>query len=207
MSLFRFILVSFLITSCHFAKAGIFDSALVFKKIVPDFGIDGFNTVIRGHSVNFSGIKGGISWQEKYALGLSYYLIGSSVDERMLYQNQPVNARLHFGYFAIYTEYTFFTNDRWEFVAGMRPGIGRVYNAYTIGTEERKLGQSYFPLLTPYTEFTFRLVYWLGLTGGIGYRMVPVDGLSGPWIDFGAAIFFTPLYNRFIKPKLPFGKG
>src|SRR5436305_1663661 len=92
-------LLMFLTSICN---AGVFDSVLVFKRVEPDFGLDGFNTIVRAHDVNFSGLKLGIQWLNKYTAGFSYYSIDSKVDDLMDYQGMKVNARLRMGYVAIY---------------------------------------------------------------------------------------------------------
>ncbi len=188
---------------CLNCNANTFDSILVFKNLEPDFGLDGFNTAVRGHNVNFSGIKAGVQWQGKYTVGLSYYSLGSSLDENVSYFGKDVRGRLKMGYVAVYTEYTFYETEKWEFNLGNKTGIGRIYNRYTdpSGTDY-KIGTSYFPLLCPYISGSYKLLYWLGIGGSLGMTLAPEKGVTAPWVDLGIEIYFKPLYQRIVKPKL-----
>ena len=184
-------------------KAGIFDSIFVFKNPEPDFGLDGFNTTLRGHNVNFSGIKLGVQWQEKYTAGLSYYSLASSLDETVPYGRENVRGRLRMGYVSIYTEYTFFENEKWEFNLGNKTGIGRIYNRYTeVSGLEHKIGTSYFPLLCPYISGSYKILYWLGIGGSLGMTLAPEKGVTAPWVDIGIEIYFLPIYHKIIRPKI-----
>ena len=178
---------------------------LVFKRLEPDFGLEGFNTSLRNHDVTISGIKLGVQWQEKYTAGLAWYSLDSKLDEPKPWLGKSVNARLHMSYTCIYTEYSFFENEYWEWAAGLQTGIGTIYNAYTDNTgSERDIGRDYFPLISPYISGDYKLLYWLGIGGGIGMRLSPESGVTSPWIDFGVEIFFKPLYQHLIKPKFKF---
>ena len=133
-SVFRGLLTSILLFISINCSAGIFDSVLVFKRLEPDFGLEGFNTSLRNHDVTISGIKLGVQWQEKYTAGLAWYSLDSKLDEPKPWLGKSVNARLHMSYTCIYTEYSFFENEYWEWAAGLQTGIGTIYNAYTDNT-------------------------------------------------------------------------
>ncbi len=183
------------------ANAGILDSILVFKNLEPDFGLDGFNTAVKSHNVNFSGIKAGIQWQEKYTAGLSYYTLGSNVNENMAYQNHTIHTSLLMSYVAVYMEYTYFENEKWELNAGTKIGFGNIYNQFTENSgSNTKINTTYYPLLAPYLSGSYKIRYWLGLGAALGITLVPVQNVSAPFVDIGIEIYFKPLYHKFIRP-------
>lgn len=200
---FTFILLFF---NCLQIKAQLFEDVFVFRNIRPDFSIEAKQTSLRGHNVQLLGFRGGMQWQKKYKAGLGYYFMSSKVDEKLIYQGIEVPARLKFNLVSVYGEFTFYQSNKWTLNAGLQPGVGWKNNQLGANT---KLEKEVFMSLEPNISGNYKILYWVGLGGGLGYRQVllgyPLSAyrLSGPDINFNVVIFFDALFKKFILGQNP----
>ena len=183
-----------------------FDSVTSFKNIQPDASLDGFSTNIRSHDVALGGYHIGMQWQNKYKAGIGYYFLASSVDEYLQYQLKQIKGRLRFSYIALYGENIFYNSPHWEFRYGLKLWGGLIYNKYFLPTGDNiHLGTHFYLITSPYLTGQYKILYWLGLSGSLGYQIpVPTNiGKGGDanasYVDFSVVIFFGELYKRYLK--------
>lgn len=208
--IFTFFSLLFLFFSWQPVNAQLFNDVFDFKEVRPDFTIDGKQTKMREHNVQIVGLRGGLQWQKKYRAGLGYHFLSSKLDEMVLFQGKEVPARLNFNIISVYGEYTFYRNNKWTLNAGLQPGMGWKNNEYFLpagGSET--LEKEVFVSMEPYVSGNYKILYWVGLGGGLGYRQVmlgyPLSSyrLSGPNINFNIVIFFDALFKKFILGEDP----
>lgn len=172
------------------------DSKLVIK-------LDSRNSFITAKSVKIFGLKAGFKVDEKIELGLSYNFLTSRIIKDIPTQS-PIEsikgypARLKYRYLAIYSEYTFYKKDNWEFSAPFQMGLGTSFYKYRDDLGRRKIIDKGPALsMEPGAEATYYIMPWLSFGLGIGYRIMLVNN---PNIDERlSAPFYAIKLN--IQPK------
>ncbi len=165
--------------------------------------LDRRNSFITTKSVKIFGLKAGVKVDENLELGFSYNFLTSRIIKDIPTQipiegNESFPARLKYRYLAMYTEYTFYRKDNWEFSVPFQVGIGTSFYKYRneLGGREIEDKGAMFSI-EPGVEANYYVMPWLSFGLGIGYRIMLVDN---PNID---EQFSAPLYviKLNIEPK------
>ncbi len=175
---------------------------------VVDVKIDTRNSFIATRLARISGIKVGLDFGGKVRLGLGYNQLMSRIrDKRIVAENgrrEEVNYRYRFWYLSPYMEYTFLEKSPWEASILVLLGAGRSSFTYDDlnGLEVRTPGDFVF-LYEPYMTGQYRVLKYLGLGAGVGYRLAyskdrfSRNQLNSPIYVFKLKVYVAELYDNF----------
>ncbi len=166
-------------------------------------GFHNRNTFIRSDQTKLYGIVGGLDYNRKVKIYLGLYGFGGQ--NRTVLINDPefnidtVYRSLSTNNLSFAMEYTYFNRNRLSLSLPVQAGFGGVYLDY-VG-DNRLLKQTN-NLVIPVefgTNAYFEILNWLGLKGGVGYRISLGNGevskLSSPYYNLGLAVLVGELYR------------
>ena len=145
------------------------------------FMIDRYNSVVAGKGANTTGLKLGLDFKKKVRLGIGFSLLSSDIVERKTVITEPghdttLNAILSMGYITLYAEYVFYDSNNWQISMPVQTGVGSSYFTYyeRVGSviKEKKLNEQSIILFEPSGLLTYKIIKWVGVSGGIGYRQM-----------------------------------
>lgn len=141
-----------------------------------DFKFDTRFSFITNSNVKTTGIKLGLSYDKKFKVGIGINNLLLEVKTEVTDENGRVypDAELSYGYFSPYIEYVFYTSKRWEFVLAAQLGLGGASYQYldTLQNKTIKIIESAVVSYEPAMLIDYKIVPWVGLGTGIGYRLV-----------------------------------
>ena len=189
------------------------DSAKEYKtKFV--FSIDSRRSFLFGQTTKLNGFKLGLQFKKKHKLGISIYSLKKPIILRNI-SNTPYDASFDFGYGALFYEYVFFSNDKWELGFPIHFGAGDVKTKFldSLGVEilnpdGTTIDNYNFPFYAMELSFTpeYKIFKWFGIGAGLGYRKVwskekMIEKVtSGPVYTLKLKIYIGVIY-RGIKNK------
>lgn len=166
---------------------------------------------VRGNIVRFFGLRAGI--QERYniyALGL--YGLGDPFQERGVkledIGRDSVDVRSNMGYVSATYERILFDTPKWQLSIPIMMGIGKATVDYrdTSGLYVPYRKTRVVPLESG-VRASFKVLFWLYLQGGLGYRQVTGPStlvnkeFSGATWNFGLSIKFGKIY-KYARDKM-----
>ena len=139
-----------------------------------DVKFDNRFSFIRDTDVKTIGIKVGLNFRRKFKVGLGINQMLFNVEKVVVNSNdEEVPVSLEYSYFSPYLEYVYFSNRRWEFSLAIQHGIGGASYQFTdVNGKKQKLVQSAILSYEPAMLIDYKIVRWVGIGTGIGYRMV-----------------------------------
>ena len=131
------------------------------------------------------------------------------VSEHWIDVNTKTEKQLKTFYIAPYFEYTFFQTERFEATIPVQIGFGHSYYQYlTLAEEKVNFNKGFNVLYEPAMTATYKPIKYIGLGGGIGYRVPLIknkniqEKLFAPYLMWWVKIYFGTIYKDKIKDKL-----
>ena len=170
------------------------------------FRYDTRSSFIQPNSGRVSGLKVGLSINNKVKLGIGYSWLLFPLYSLNYGNGTSLNAnKLTLWYISPYLEYTFLNSKRWEFTMFSLLGSGRVLNdqIFEINNQFDKVEKSTMLVLEPYAFGIYKIVPWFGLGTGLGYRFIinldeDIKNLSSPTYVLKAKIYTSEII-RFLR--------
>lgn len=149
------------------------------------FGFDSKQTFISRRNVNIAGGRAGINFNDRIRFYVGYYFLSTGYYRNLVQGADTLNAKLHLSWFALSVEWVFYRSKRWEFALPVYLGGG--WNDLAL-LDRRFILPTEVNLLVSY-----KVLNWLGLGAGVGYRWLAVKNPSVP------ENFNTPVYSVGIR--------
>lgn len=164
------------------------------RKLSFYFAFDVRWSLVRDIPVRIGGLKTGISFKRRHAVGLGYYNLGrpffgeyfltdqveydaqQSLFSRRANTNVDVNTkvRLSMDYFSLFYEYRFLAHRKWNMDWNIQFGAGNVKIEVFNIQNGRMIGgypkMEMINLVESSVSVQYKIVQWLGLGAGLGYR-------------------------------------
>jgi len=139
-----------------------------------DVKFDNRFSFIRDNDVKTIGIKVGLNFRRKFKLGLGLNNMLFSVEKVAINaENEEVPVNLEYSYFSPYLEYVYYNSRKWEFSLSIQHGIGGAsYQYIDVDGKKIKLAQSVVHSFEPAMLIDYKIIRWVGIGTGIGYRLV-----------------------------------
>ncbi len=139
-----------------------------------DVKFDNRFSFIRDNDVKTIGIKVGLNFRRKFKVGLGFNQMFLPVEKFVINdQDEEVPVNLEYSYFSPYLEYVYYNTRKWEFSLSIQHGIGGANYQFTNSNgEKEKLEQSTILSYEPAMLIDYKIVRWIGIGTGIGYRMI-----------------------------------
>jgi hypothetical protein len=193
------------------------DTPLVsFKnKPTPFLNYDISGSLVGGKGATTSEVRGGLDFKKTVRLGIGYaWVVSDIVEDKTVTlesgKDSVVPAELRMQFFTLSAEYTFFDNARWQITMPVMVGYGTSYFRFNERVDgdykKQKTDKNPVAIYGPSVTATYKLVKWVGISAGIGYRFMVKDNdevrerLSSPIYSIKARIFFDEIY-RSVFPK------
>lgn len=175
-------------------------------------GLDGKNSVISDEPVKMFGLQAGYLYNERTNFYVGYYASYNDANRVIILENPTATAKDHFrdsntlmkqyslAYFNFGCEYYFHNSRKWRFslvgAAGIGLGSDKVFKTYK--TVSNKVS-GIIPLELGMNA-SYKLTWWLWVTGGIGTRVSFVTTkYNGPYYTLGLSLQFGEIYQRVKK--------
>ncbi len=169
--------------------------------------VDSRYSIINHHFSTINGLKLGLEWRGRVRTGAAFYFLSSRIPTRL---EPPTNAAdeadatLRFYNIALYGEYVFIENPRWELGMNLQGGMGSVRVEYDLADTARnnprtRTPSDFIALVEPSMAAQLRVFSWASLGAGAGWRQplfvdpVVRREISGPIFYLRAKILVAPL--------------
>ncbi len=189
-------------------KSQILDSLKEYFKHKPEitFRFDTKTSFISSRSVSIWGANLGLDFNKKLKTGLGYYFLHSPYNKKILVpienKDTIVNANLIFNYGGVFFEYVFYATNKWEMCFPLHFGFGESKYRYHRLNRTIDEGHRFLVLYEANISAQYKLVYWLGVGFGIGYRLMLIndnvmdENFNAPIYALKINIFFGDLYKK-----------
>lgn len=183
--------------------------------------LDKTSSFVSGKGATTNEIRLGLDFKKKLRFGIGYAELASDVvtDKSIVTSvtgvDSLVPAKLSLSYMTLSAEYTFFESKRWQITSPLTLGLGSSYFSYYEQIngeyETLKLDKGGVVLLGASGIATYRILRWVGLSAGLGFRQVVVnngkvkESFNSPVYLFRIRIFMGEIYKS-IFPRGIFGK-
>lgn len=176
-----------------------------------DIRLESRHSFISNGIVKVSGVRLGLIFQKKLKVGIGYSWLNSDVSQNIEIINsegkkQIVKNYLEFNYGALYTDFVFYKENRWQLSVPLQLGVGTAWFQHT-NSNVKVLSKKHFLLLyEPGISVQYKLVKWFGVGADIGYRFTLKntqyvgDKLNSPAYAFKLLFWFDQLFYT-IAPK------
>lgn len=205
MQLSKQFFISLLIITSFASKGIAQDDSTTSKRSTFYFALDVRRSIVRELPVRISGLKMGVTFKQNHSIGIGYYNMGRPIlggihisrpveyDENKTIVSKrdgsrfDLNARikLEMAYASLFYEYRFFTHRKWNMDVNSQFGFGNVYIYAYDKVNDRQLfngkpKKDFIKLVEASVSVQYKIVEWLGLGAGIGYRYMiqPNDYIS-----------------------------
>lgn len=175
--------------------------------------LDSRNSFVASRSARITGIKLGYDYNNSLRFGIGANWLNKAVIKPRLLTNgngelYTVRAALKIFYLSPFSEYVFFRNKRWEHTINLQLGFGKSWVNYkdyrgVKFTENQKFILLYEPsMITQY-----KVLPWLGIGCGVGYRLLLLNNKSSganfnsPVYVLKSRLFFDELYHILLKKR------
>lgn len=173
--------------------------------------LDRTSSFVSGKEATTNELRVGLEFKKKLRLGIGYAaLVSDVVAEKvavteMTNVDSVVSAKLSLSYMTFSAEYTFYNSKRWQITMPVTLGIGSSYfnyYEYVKGDyQTKKLDEGTVVIFGPSGVATYRILRWVGVSGGIGFRQVLVnnskvkESFNSPIYLFRIRIFLGEIYK------------
>jgi len=173
--------------------------------------LDRTGSFVSGKEATTNELRVGLEFKKKLRLGIGFAaLVSDVVAEKvavteMTNVDSVVNAKLSLSYMTFSAEYTFYDSKRWQITMPVTLGIGSSYFnyfEYVKGDyQTKKLDEGTVVIFGPTGVATYRILRWVGVSGGIGFRYVLVnnskvkESFNSPIYLFRIRIFLGEIYK------------
>lgn len=199
------------------------DTPLISFKNKPTFflTLDKTGSFVAGKGAVTNEIRIGLDFKKKIRFGIGYAALASDVvadktiKTQVTQRDSVVPAKLSLSYFTLSGEYTFYESKRWQITMPVVIGLGSSYFNYyekiNGSYKTKKTDEGTVLLLGPSGVATYRILRWVGVSGGIGFRHVVVnnskikDSFNSPIYLLRIRIFMGEIYKT-VFPRGIFGK-
>jgi len=140
-----------------------------------DVKFDNRFSFIRDTDVKTIGIKVGLNYRRKFKVGLGFNQMLFNVEKVAFDEDAGINraVELEYSYFSPYIEYVYYNTRKWEFSLSLQHGIGGAsYQYRDANGKKKKLINSVVLSYEPAMLIDYKIIRWIGIGTGIGYRMV-----------------------------------
>ncbi len=183
--------------------------------------LDRTSSFVSGKGATTNEIRAGIEFRKKLRFGIGYAKLVSDVvtDKTITTQvtqvDSVVPAELSLAYFTMSGEYTFYDSKRWQITMPVTVGIGSSYFYYYEKIDgdylTQKTDKGGVVLFGPSGIATYRILRWVGLSAGLGFRFAVVnngkiqESFNSPVYLFRVRIFMGEIYKS-VFPRGVLGK-
>ncbi|MCZ4410748.1 hypothetical protein O3Q51_18170 [Cryomorphaceae bacterium 1068] len=172
------------------------------NKLKPDFSFDARRTLFKNRWVLVGGLKFGVEYKRIHRLGIGVYFLNTRIfDDEVEFILEANKIEYDFGYSTLYYDRVLYFNKKWEVGGTLHLGGGKVKTYYQneLNPNERNTGPELNFSVAEFVAYgEYNVLYWLGLSAGLGYRQV--FGLEYDLgSDFSSAIFVINLRLNLIK--------
>ncbi|HKK39006.1 MAG TPA: hypothetical protein VJ949_06290 [Cryomorphaceae bacterium] len=172
------------------------------NKLKPDFSFDARRTLFQNRWVLVGGLKFGVQYKRIHRVGIGVYFLNTRIfDDDVEFILEANKIEYDFGYSTLYYDRVLYFDKKWEVGSMLHLGGGKIKTYYEneFNPNERNTGPELNFSVAEFVAYgEYNLLYWLGLSAGLGYRQVfglKYD-LGG---DFSSAIFVINLRLNLIK--------
>ena len=183
--------------------------------------LDKTSSFVSGKGATTNEIRIGLDFRRKIRFGIGYAALASDVvaDKNIITTvtgvDSLVPARLSLSYMTLSAEYTFYETKRWQITMPLTLGIGSSYFSYFEKVNGEyltlKMDKGGVVLIGPSGIATYRILRWVGLSAGLGFRQVIVnngkvkESFNSPVYLFRIRIFMGEIYKS-VFPRGILGK-
>jgi len=183
--------------------------------------LDRTSSFVAGKGATTNEIRTGIEFRKKLRFGIGYASLVSDIvtDKSITTQDTKldsiVNAELSLSYLTLSAEYTFYNSKRWQITMPVMMGFGTSYFKYYEKIDgdyqTKKTDEGGVVLFGPSGIATYRILRWVGLSAGLGFRLAIVnngkiqESFNSPIYLFRIRIFMGEIYKT-IFPRGVLGK-
>lgn len=172
------------------------------NKLKPDFSFDARRTLFKSRWILVGGLKFGVEYKRIHRLGIGVYFLNTRIfDEDVEFILEANKIEYDFEYSTLYYERVLYFDKKWELGGTLHLGGGKINTFFEneLNPNERNRGPVLnFSVAELVAYGEYNLLYWLGLSAGVGYRQV--FGLEYDLgSDFSSAIFVINLRLNLIK--------
>lgn len=170
-------------------------------------GFESRNSFVQGATADLSGLKIGVSFDNTIKFSFARYKLISDIVElkNVKLPNQQdtlVRSNLQLLYYAPGAEYVIYKKDPWQISIPVEIGIGKSYFTYFVskGKKERAY-QSSIVLIEPGISGHYKVVRWVGVGFGVGYRAMIKNNpdidtrVSNFTFSIGVKLFFSEIID------------
>lgn len=174
------------------------------------FSFDSRNSFILNQQAKMLGFRVGVEMFDKYRTGFGFYGLRDHIDlPQEIRRYDTLNQALRFTYSTLFFEYVIYEDFKWEASASFPFGRGKgmvdtLSSRYNI-PGERVSGD--VNVIAPSAGGHYKLFYWLGVGGGLGYRFVVAPernirrSLSSPFYVIKVKLFLGGIYKSIFKSE------
>lgn len=172
--------------------------------------LDSHNSFIAAKPAGIEGFKFGLSYNDRFKLGVGLYRLASYTKITEAIAKDTVNADLHFNYFSLFVEYVFSqpAKSHWQFSVPVYIGFGSSYLDYT------NIHGEYFREKERLVIFgesalagNYKINKWFGISFGAGLRVMLLSNheidknFTEPIYQLGIKIFTDEIYSSVFSEK------
>lgn len=174
-------------------------------------GFDSRNSFISNTRAEVLGLKIGVQFGDKFAMGISGHLLNERTSH--FYKNftvtspsgytETVRAQLKLFYISYFAEYIFYDTKFWELSVPLQLGVGQSKYVYNYNNRDVVRNKHLIVVYEPLISIEHKILKWLSATAKIGYRIMLVnnpnvnENFNYPTYSVGARVSFTELYKMF----------
>lgn len=184
--------------------------------------LDRTSSFVGGKAASTNELKFGLEFRKKLRLGLGFGALVSdvvapkSIVTESTQLDSTVNAELTFGFVSWNAEYIFYDSKRWQIAMPVSLGAGSSYFEYFEKTgpdsfKTKQTDQGPLMFLSATGVATYRVIRWVGLSAGVGYRFAIInnnkidESFNSPVYTFKIRVFLGEIYKS-IFPRGISGK-
>lgn len=162
-----------------------------------DVKLDTRFSFIAASDIRTTGIKLGLSFNRAFKTGLGYNRLISPSKSNIRQSDNIYKAELYYEYISPYLEYIYHNSKKWEFNISIQFGLGRGYYQFynDVKQQKERVNQSFILSYEPSMLIDYKIVKWVGIGSGIGYRLILFknnninEQLTSPVFIFKAKIY------------------
>ncbi len=174
------------------------------KSAQPFLLLDNYFSLIGNKSADVWGFRAGIEWKKKWRWGAGFNKLESDIIEKKTLPSEElsysdlsvVKAKLYLRYYPVMAEYIFYRKDPWQFSCPFQLGYGQSFFQYFDRNNlEREIFKKGVFVFQPGINTQYKLLKWVGFTGGIGYRLMLINNkevdtqMNSPVLTIGIRLF------------------
>ncbi|MDA8886358.1 hypothetical protein N9I68_02145 [Bacteroidia bacterium] len=177
---------------------------------VPNFfvGFHNRNTIVQSNKTKMFGVIGGLDYAKKVKLYVGVYGFGKANETLLLnndFARDSIYRNISTSIFSLGVEYSYYQKSIVTLSLPLQVGIGSVRYQYYESDKTTILAKESFNMMPLEfgTNAYLELLPWVGLKGGVGYRInvgkKEVARLSSPYYNLGLSILVGEIYKELKK--------